>query len=478
MKKQIIIVLMTLFALALSSNAQIKNQFTSSGTANENYENLSDIEWIEKAVELTIKDNDIPALTIALIKDGKVVKFINKGVLNRVKNNQVDEDTIFQIGSLTKSFTGIIANNLIKEGKLDVEASITNYLPNTLSPKAQSKLSAIKVKNLLHHQSGIPRDSKVYHRFGNDPMVCCYTEEDLLIDLEVMKLDFNPGEKSEYSNMGFAVAGYVLERASGKSYEELVQTYVAKKYGLVNTATKLSDSQKNLLATPYRKENRIFETKPFVMGKMTPGGGIYSTVADLSKLLVMQMNDYQAFLKSKKETPLILTKQTKPFNERLFYGYGLFKTAEGGYAHGGDVDGFASAYTFTPSLKLGFVMLTSSGGRWVGQLENVLVRKLANRPVEMPSLTKTISIPKSKLGKYTGTYKLGGDVFNIVRKGDKLEAYPQSSFGPIEMSFESETKIFSKTYGHALEYEFGPNGEVAKVFYVARGKKYEMTKID
>ena len=165
-------------------------------------------------------------------------------------------------------------------------------------------------------------------------------------------------------------------------------------------------------------------------------------------------------------------------NERLFYGYGLFKTAEGGYAHGGDVDGFASAYTFTPSSQIGYVMLTSSGGRWIGKLQNVLAHKLGNRPIEMPTLTKTISIPRNKLSKYTGSYKLGEDIFNIVQKGNKLEAYPQSSFGPIEMSFESDTKIFSKTYGQAMEFELGANGEVTKAFFVVRGKKYEMKKID
>ena len=175
MKKQLTIALITLFALTISSNAQ--QNFVKSNSENTITENskLSDIDWIEKAIEITVEDNDIPAITVGIVKDGKVIKFINKGVLNRVRNNQVDENTIFQIGSLTKTFTGIIANNLIKEGKLDVDASITNYLPNDLSPKAQSKLSTIKVKNLLHHQSGIPRDSKVYHRFGNDPMICCYT---------------------------------------------------------------------------------------------------------------------------------------------------------------------------------------------------------------------------------------------------------------------------------------------------------------
>ncbi len=478
MKKLLLITFMALFALVMTSNAQQKFVDSVQKTTTKTYENLSDVEWIEMATEIIVKDNNIPAVTIAIIKDGKVAKYINKGVLNRKTKKPVDENTIFQIGSLTKSFTGIIANNLIKEGKLDVEASITNYLPDAFSPKAKVKLSAIKVKNLLQHQSGIPRDSKVYHRFGNDPMICCYTEEDLLTDLEVMKLDFKPGEKTIYSNMGFAVAGYVLERASGKSYQELVQMYVADKLNLSNTAAQLNERQKTLLATPYRKENRIFETKPFVMGKMTPGGGIYSSASDLAKVMINQMSDYRGYLKNKKETPFILTKDTKPMSQRVSYGYGLFKTAEGGYGHGGDVDGFASAYTFTPSQNIGFLMLTSSGGRWIGKLENAIVSKLGNRPIEMPTLTKTVSIPMDRLIKYTGTYKLGETIFNIVQKGNKLEAYPQSSFGPIEMSFESENKIFSKTYGHAMEFEFGANGEVKKAFYVRSGKKYEMTKVD
>ncbi|MEZ5345345.1 MAG: serine hydrolase domain-containing protein [Pyrinomonadaceae bacterium] len=468
MKKQIIIAFIVVIAFVISCSAQTTND-----------ESLSAIEWIEKAIDTIVKDNEVPAVVVALIKDGKVEKYISRGVLNRNTNNNADENTMFQIGSLTKSFTGIIANNLINEGKLDVDASITKYLPDSLSPKTKTKLQPINVKDILHHRSGLPRDSKIVKRFGNDPMVCCYTEKDLLDDLEILELEFTPGEKSSYSNFGYGLLGYILERASGKTYEELLQTYVSQKLGLKNTTTIPSESQKKLLATPYRKENRDYETKPFEMGKLVSAGGIYSTISDLSKLMTAQLADYREFSGSRKDSVLMLTKHTKPFNDRLSYGYGMFVTNEGGYGHGGDVDGFASGYTFIPENNIGVIFLTSSGGSWVGRFEDVIVGKLRDKPVRMPKARKTISVPKEKLGRYTGKYVISeSQIFNLVQNGKRLEVYIQESFGPITLYFESENKLFAKTLNVELEFEFDDTGKYSGVSGTLNGRKIEIRKIE
>ncbi len=470
MYKKIILTISILFALTISA--------ISTETIKENSD-LTDIEWIEKATEITVKDYDLPAIIVGLIKNGKVIKIIRKGVLNRKNAQRVDENTMFQIGSLTKTFTGIITNNLINAGQLDVNAPITKYLPKSLSAKTKEKLGAIKVKDILHHRSGIPNDSRVYYRFGNDPMICCYKEKDLLADLEIMELDFKPGEKSSYSNMGFAVLGYILENASGMTYENLIQTHISKKYNLANTTTLPSETQKGLIATPYRKENRRYETKPFEMGKMVSGGGMYSTLTDLSKLMIKQIESYKKESNNRDSDPLFLTKHTKSFNKNLSYGYGLFTSSEGMYGHGGDLDGFGSGYTFYPKENLGVVILTSSGGRiWLPRFEAIIRAKFRGRSVEMPKVRKAISVPVGKLGKYTGKFLIAGSqIINVVQNGDKIEAYPQNSFGPIELYFESETKLFSRTFDAYFEYEFDGNKRVKKVSYTFRGQKLPAKKI-
>lgn len=465
MKKQILIAFITLIAFVINCNA--------GQTADEN---LSEIEWLEKAVDVKVEENDVPAVVVAIIKNGKVETFINRGVLKRGLDEKVDENTLFQIGSLSKSFTGIIARHLIAEGKLDVNASITKYLPENISPQTKAKLQPVTVEDILFHRSGIPRDSKVYKRFGNDPMVCCYEEKDLLDDLEVIELEFKPGEKSVYSNLAYGLLGYLFERASDKSFEELLQTYVAEKYGLSNTTTKPNARQK--VATPYRKENSKYETKAFEMGKVVAAGGIYSTTADLSKLMIEQMKAHQKFAENGTDSLLFLAKETKPFYQKLKYGYGIFENGDN-YGHGGDVDGFASFYTFVPKKNVGMVALTSSGGRWLGGLEDALFKKITGEKVEMPTPRKTVSVPREKLHKYTGKYlALGNLTVNIVQNGDRLEAYPQGSFGPIQLFFESENKLFAKTMRIEIEFVFDENENLSNVSGKFNGRDMGIRKVD
>ncbi len=440
-------------------------------------ENLSDIGWVEKATDALVEDHEIPAVVVAVIKDGKIEKIINRGVLKRVEAEKVDENTLFQIGSLTKSFTGIIAKNLIKERKIEPNASITKYLPETLSPQTKAKLEPITIENVLFHRSGIPRDSKIVKRFGNDPMVCCYTEKDLLDDLEILELEFKPDEKAMYSNLAYGLLGYIFERATGKTYEELLQTYVAKKYGLENTTTKPSETQK--VATPYRKENRYYETKPFEMGKVVSAGGIFSTVADLSKLMTLQIKAHRDYAADKTDGFLFLAKETKPFFRQMKYGYGIFENGDN-YGHGGDVDGFASAYTFVPKKNIGLIILTSSGGGWMGKFEDVIFKKISGDAVEMPAVRKTISVSKEKLDRYTGKYEFTDEkqVFTIVQNGEKLEAYIQGTFGPRELYFKSEHKLFAKTINLEFEFEFDERGNFSKITGRFNGREISIKKAE
>jgi len=328
------------------------------------------IEQIELLIIQAMKQNDIPALSMCLIYDGEILASKGYGVKKRNFQEPVDERTIYQIASLSKTFTGIIANNLVHEQKLDTENSITDYLPATLPSKTVRKLENIRVIDVLRHRSGMPRDSRVIRREDGEPMINGYSEEDLLFELQKVRLKNKPGKKYRYSNLGYAVIGYILERASGLSYSELLRRYVTDKYELGNTTVQLSANNKSEIATPYRKEFRGMETKPWNTGKLVSASGIYSCIEDLSKLLLLQLNAYQEGQNS--TNPLVLTQENHQIkNSASSYGFGLFetKTSRGIlYGHRGDMDGFASEYSFNPSRNTGVILLTSSGGDWLGLL--------------------------------------------------------------------------------------------------------------
>ncbi len=162
------------------------------------------LEKLEQLIQERVTENNIPALAVGLIKDNKIFAYQHIGTIERGGEQKVDENTVFQLASLTKMFTGIIAKELMMEGKLDVNASITTYLPTNLSKTTLDKLQPITIRDLLQHKSGFPRDAASASRpwqFLDGPMVGGYSEEALFQDLEMMTLLHAPGSKIEYSNL-------------------------------------------------------------------------------------------------------------------------------------------------------------------------------------------------------------------------------------------------------------------------------------
>lgn len=365
-------VLLPVFLLLASLSSQtLKAQQTDA--------KLSLTAWIDQEIEATMQANNIPSVSVGIITGGKAQILRGYGQLNRQQKTNSDEHTVYQIASVSKMFTGTLSHQLLKEGALDLDEKITHYLPSTLSESTKAKLGEITLRELIHHRSGLPRDSKVVKRVDGEPFLGGYTEEQLLEDLELLNLEAEPGERYSYSNLGYGLLGYILERASGESYDNLLQEYITEPLKMENTAAAVT--KKKFLATPYRKDARNTETKAWESGKLTPAGGLYSTVEDLTKLMNRQIQDYQEYEKSGAASPFILTKYKAPRNSASqFYGFGLNEIIIEGrgkiYGHQGDMDGFASSYLFFPKHRLGVVLLTSSGGDWLGQLSSKLLKKL------------------------------------------------------------------------------------------------------
>lgn len=329
------------------------------------------ISWIRNKVDSTMASNNIPALSVGIISNGKLSYVEGFGNINRESNIKVDGNTLYQIGSDTKKFTAIIVNNLVSEGKLNLDEPIATYLQDVLTSDGRQTVSGITLRTLLHHTSGIPNREPSNKRIDGDPMLVEFTAEDITNDLNSMKLDFEPGTKFGYSNFGYAIAGFICEIVTGQDYSVLIKKYITDKYNLPYTVIYPDQNQLKLVAEPYRKDDRNIKSEPWKMGKMTPAGGIYSNIFDLSKLMIAQIEAYRDFHKiGKTDDPLLLTENDGI--EESHYGFGLSKTIdETGtrIGHGGDMDGYASGYVFMPDNNLGLIMLTSSGGKWFGQLE-------------------------------------------------------------------------------------------------------------
>ncbi len=371
MKHKVLIAWVLLTTCSLPAATAQKNAFR---------ENRQLVQKLEMLIDSTMKQNNIPAISVGIVTDGVLAYARGFGVTDRGQNTPVDEHTLYQIGSDTKKFTAIIVTNLLSEGKLALQEPITTYLKSQLTDSARRKLSAITLEMLLHHTAGIPNREPSNKRKDGDAMTIEFSEDSLVRDLNVMKLDFIPGSNFAYSNFGFAIIGYICEKVTGHSYADLVKKYVTNKYNMPNTGVYLNAEQQNRIAWPYRKDNRMIKSTPWTMGKMTPAGGIYSNVRDVSNQMIAQISAYRHFSDNKQRAhPLILTDDKK----EAHFGYGLAKVVDSigvRYGHGGDLDGYASGYVFAPEENFGIILLTSSGGRWLARLEKqMLIEMMKSR---------------------------------------------------------------------------------------------------
>jgi len=334
---------------------------------------------IDQQVQEFMSKEDIPALAIGIIQNGKVVFTSAHGVIDRKDEQAINENTLFQIGSHTKALTGMIAFELINEGKLKLSDRIIDHLPGVFPKATINEFKSLTIEHLMVHRSGLPSYPTNVTRIDGDAMLVHYSEEMLLDALSTIELRFAPDEKWRYSNFNYAVLGYVLSKITNKSYAQLVKEYVADKHELSDTLVNLSEHQIDTsLATPYRKDKRQVATQPWDMGLLTPHGGVYSTITDFAHLMELQMGAYREYNKSGVTSPLVATQiiYDVDFTQHgkkypgLRYGVGMFEatpewgaSTESVFYHGGDLDGFGSEFRFSPEHGVGVVMLTSSGGR-------------------------------------------------------------------------------------------------------------------
>jgi CubicO group peptidase (beta-lactamase class C family) len=241
-------------------------------------EAVRNAEKIIDAVAMPIIENiKIPGLAVAVsMPDGKVVeKYYGKA--NIEYNAPVDKDTVFQIGSLSKTFTALAIMILKEQGKLDVNDSITKYIPNC------PKWKKITLKHLMQHTSGIKSITGV-EPFKVNQMKDWKPEEVVAI-LKPLKLVFETGTNAQYSDSGCILLSMVIEKASGMKYNEFLWKYIAGPLGMNHTmfvpnADIVPKRAAGYINADGRARNAEYASSLAPFGS----GGIISCVSDLLKL--------------------------------------------------------------------------------------------------------------------------------------------------------------------------------------------------
>jgi CubicO group peptidase (beta-lactamase class C family) len=310
---------------------------------------------VQKAVTAYMSNENVSGLSVGVFQNGNMFTY-HFGETKKGNNQLPSNETIYEIGSITKTFTGIILANNVKEGKVSLSDDIRKYLDGDF-PNLQFGDKPIQLLHLSNHTSRLISQPLIVGT-KKDPFdpAQVFSEKILSDILHEIKIDTIPGKKIDYSNFAVCLLGYILEKVNNLSYEQLLDKYIFIPAKMTQSKITFTSNDFKKYAQGYSVEG---DTTSYWRNKLAePAGGIRSTTKDM----ILYIN---AQLEEKKESATWLSHQlTVGDNQR---GKGLnwnISTTKKGYlvlSHAGGTDGFSSLCLIYPELKSGIVLLTNNG---------------------------------------------------------------------------------------------------------------------
>ncbi|PHN03304.1 hypothetical protein CRP01_28340 [Flavilitoribacter nigricans DSM 23189 = NBRC 102662] len=322
----------------------------------------ADIDLIERLITEKMAKDEIPGLSIAIVKDGKLAWANGYGFADLENFVPAKTSTVYRTASIGKSITATAIMQLVEGGQLDLNAPIQQYCP-----AFPAKQWPITTRQLLNHTSGIR------HYGGPDgdrELVSKVHYEDVVTPLQIFKEDsllFEPGSRYQYSTYGYNVLGCVLEGASGQTFATYLQEHLFRPAGM--SATQVDDPYRIVKnrARGYQKaaDGALLNSEYVDMSNKVPAGGFITTVSDLAHFAIAFMD---AQLVSADTRELMLTPQKTSSGETIAYGYGwgLFPD-EKWYGqreafHGGGTPQVSGVLYLLPDVQFGVVILMNLEG--------------------------------------------------------------------------------------------------------------------
>jgi len=297
---------------------------------------------IDSLIQSEFKETNGPGGVFLIAKKGKPVYEKAFGMANLELDAKLNTNNVFQIGSMTKQFTAIAILILEEQGKLKTSDHVSKYIPSY--PNGDK----ITIHHLLTHTSGIKDFTKI--KALQDIAQKEMTPEQMVDFFKNDPVDFAPGEKFEYNNSGYVVLGYIIELASGETYEDFIKKNIFDKAGMTNSYYASDRKIIKNRAFGYHKKSTGYVNKTVINFSVPFSSG--SLMSTLDDMLKWQNALNKNLLLSSKEETKAFTKYKLNNGQEIEYGYGWHLKNINGIPtreHGGSIFGFKSMAVYIPS---------------------------------------------------------------------------------------------------------------------------------
>lgn len=394
--------------------------------------------------------------------DEKGTKFTSFGKTDQGSTNS-NENTVFEIGSITKAFTGILLAEALKRGEVNLDDPISKHLPSTVKiPTRNNK--EITLLDLATHTSGLPRLPSNFAPKDFQNPYADYTVQNMYDFLSSYELPRDIGEKYEYSNLGMGLLGHILSLKAKTNYENLVKTRILLPLELFDTTITLTPNQKERLAQGFDISGE--KTPLWDLSTFAGSGALRSTAKDLAKfvkyLLNLEKSSLNDVFNESENVRFTVDPKTK-----LGLGWHILqsKPEQEIIWHNGGTGGFSSFLAFNKTEKRGVVVLSNSA-----QDADDIGLNILDKSNPLKKFNPDFAVEEKLLEEYSGRYELAPNVvFNISTEDGKLYAQitNQQRF---RVFAESANKFYYKVVQAKLTFNRGADGTIESLTLIQNGE--------
>jgi CubicO group peptidase (beta-lactamase class C family) len=404
--------------------------------------------------------------SVLVAEKGKILLEKGYGYKDVAQKTKADANSLYQYGSVTKQFTATLIMYLQEKGKLNIQDKISKYFPEL--PFADS----VTIYNLLTHTSGI-------FNYTNNPefmkteAVKPATKETIMALFNNKPLEFIPGSKFNYSNSGYSLLGYIIEKASGKAYERLMREVILQPTGMQTAGFDFAHNHSADKTTGYNFiKGDKFEVSGIVDSSVAfSAGSLFGSVKDLYAW-------HQALQKNLLLTPASWKQVYTPFHSNYAFGWQIDTLYGKPVAeHGGGIFGYTSMIKRFPKDDVVVIVLSNNISPRSQELANTFAALVFKQPTEWPKKKIFINIPEEKLRNYVGEYELNPDfIITITVENGKLMGQPKGQ-GKTELLAENENKFYVEPADADVSFVIDASGKVTGLKLTQGGRTQEAKKI-